>query len=1078
MWFTLQQKVELYKISKEHPHWTQDDLASWFQRTYHSLKKPSQTTISRVLKSGEDMIAKLEANERAIQNGETPPKKPRKKSSPSIATTTNTTTASVKKRKSTVKTDINEKLKKQKTKEDTLAIKQQQQQQQQQLLPQQQEIQKPYIATTTTNNLTKKIKPSSSTSSYNNNNSNSTSKRNLQNQLLRKILQEWIYQTSWNNIPITFPILKDTAASIWQKLPLETRNGNGFFTYKWLVKFLERCNIEPPSSSKNCIELSKAKKIWSFEERDLLKSFLMQIPKQDLFTLDETLFAYNLPLDKTYYGISKLKRQIEIMTIMFCVNVDASEKLDPLCIGKYANYQCFKEDFGDRSNVGNVDLYSQDISAKYGIEYHSNQESFLTSTIFHNWLINWDNKLRVVNRQIYIILDDCCSHRIMNVKLTNITLIYTRAQNKFLPFNWGIIDEFKTKYRQQQYEALIDLQKNITRINGSPKKEILTFQQSKINICNAFKLIKRSWDSISEASLMTSWKASGILPANSITLNKPISMGLKKSDIFLKILQRLQSEFRTFSKWDAEMLLDLSIEHRSLNFVSLQELIDFATVIPWEPIYDEITLEQANNIITGSNQGSILNSGSQQPFGREMVSNTIFNGQTNDKFMSMSPFNNNNKNSILPYTLSPLHVRNTVEPLISGDASSIDQLDFQSEALDQEVLAILNMTNFERQSINHKQINSNNLLNIDNNASSNPESVESNSLLQFTDLHNAVTTNLQKGELNINNKTGVTPDFIKHANLNADGEELESEQDEGEKQKENKNLESEEEEEEDDDDDEEFGDEEDDDDDGDDEERITARELAENKQIRSGIPILNNMANSPEFLNNNSMSSYRPRRDSIMQMFEYNGLDEFRQQLGGIGGYGAKLQQEQIEQASFTPQQPLLAQPQPQSNGIQIQQNNTPLSNHANSPLLAEFQILQQLQKQEQARKLLILLNDIVSYQNQPLILKSVKIKMSIDLQLELSKIYNEILFFLKTDALKENYFCNVEPLLLPNDISVEMLTADATSIKKLIAQFQELTSYCKLPQVAQIFPIQPIKSLNELETIMGLLLQILKRCI
>lgn len=1053
MWFTLQQKVELYKISKEHPHWTQDDLASWFQRTYHSLKKPSQTTISRVLKSGEDMIAKLEANERAIQNGETPQKKARKKSIP---------TETTKKRKSTTTANINDKLKKQKT----LSL----------------ENNKDNISTTnnnveTSNNNhgdgvdqqalsfistahantaalntafnssgTKNSNELIANSQYNNN-----SKRNLQNQLLRKILQEWLYQTSWNNIPITFPILKDTASSIWQKLPLETRNGNGFFTYKWLVKFLERCDIDPPSSSKNSIELSKPTKIWSFEERDLLKSFLMQIPKKDLFTLDETLLAYNLPMDKTYYGISKLKRQIEIMTVMFCVNVDASEKQDPLCIGKYANYQCFKEDFGDRSSVvnsttvENVDLYSQDILKKYGIQYNSNQDSFLTSTIFHNWLTSWDNLLRSVNRQIYIILDDCCSHRIMNVKLRNITLIYTRAQNKFLPFNWGIIDEFKTKYRQQQYEALIDLQRNITRINGSPKKEVLTFQQSKINICNAFKLIKRSWDSISEASLMTSWKASGILPANYITLNKPISMGLKKSDIFLKILQRLQTEFRTFSKWDPEMLLDLSIEHRSLNFVSLQELIDFATILPWEPMYDEITLEQASNIISDSTK-VFDNFKSQQSNSAEIINSLSFNAQSNDKIISMSPFNNTKP--LLPYSLSPMTANNNVEHLISGDASSLDHLDFQNEALDQEVLEILNMTNFERQSLN-KSHNRSNFLTMDNNAPTNPESVESNSLLQFNDLHNAITTNLQKGEMTINNKTGITPDFVRQANLDVSGEEFESEEEEY--------LSS--------------GNNEDYDDDDDDEDSITPHEMAENKQIRTGIPILNNMAHSPDFVHH-SITGYRDRKDSLMQMFEYNGLDEFRQQLGGIGGYGAH--QPQLSQ------EPLMVDPQNHAKSMNTRSQNiqTPLSNHGNSPLLAEFQILQELKKQEQARKLLILLNDIVSYENQPSILKTVDIKMSMNLQMELSKVYNNILLYLKAEASKDNYFTSVTTLSSAHDSSVVLLNADPNGIKNLISLFHELISYIKLPLVAQIFPIEQIHHLRELENIMGKLLEIIEKCI
>ncbi|KAF0268476.1 hypothetical protein FOG48_02435 [Hanseniaspora uvarum] len=802
MWFTLEQKVELYKISLEHPNWTQDDLASWFQRTYHSLKKPSQTTISRILNNGNNLIVQLNAK----QNG-----------------------SKVVKSNNPVKVNKVSKPKKQP---------------------------KPIIPVNVITSIEEEEDDFDESIPKRQNN------RSLQNQKLRKILQEWIYQTSWNSIPITFPILKDTAASIWQKLPLEKRTGKGFFSYKWLLKFLEKCQIDPPSQNKSFLELNKPKKIWSYEERDTLKNYLSKIPKKDLFTLDETLLAYNLPLDKSYYGISKLKRQIEIMTIMFCCNVDASEKLNPLIIGKYENYQCFKSEFGM-----NKDDFFNDILNKYDIEYYSNKESFLTSTIFHNWLMNWDDKLKLTNRQIYIILDDCCSHRISNIKLTNITLIYTRSQNKFLPFNWGIIDEFKTKYRQQTYQALIDLQNTITTLEKSPKKVILTFQQSKINIINAFKLIKKSWESITEASIMASWKASGTLPKAYINLNKPISMGLKKSDIFINLLNTLQSELKTFSKWDAEMLLDLSLEHRILNFVSLQELIDFNTILPWEPIYEEDDYNNVNNF------------------------------------------------------------------------NEIKQINFANDALDQEVLEILNLKS-------------------------------NKGFIDFNDLHNGITTNLQKGDLTINYDK-------ENAHTNSSSNYYEDD----------------------------IFDE------------VNDFELEENMKIRSGIPILNNMINTPELL---------PKDDLFSEILEYNDLDIFRQQLGGIGGYGAVNEEEISEEKT-------------------------------------------------QAKKLLLMISDIINYQNQPAVLKTLDINLTSSLQLEFSLLYNKIISFLNNKnevELKPNYFENVYVATKPR---ITLVSFDKQDIKSLVLKINEFINYCKIPEFAQIYKIGSFKNLEELEMLSMDLVNILK---
>lgn len=801
MWFSLEQKVELYKISLEHPNWTQDDLASWFQRTYHSLKKPSQTTISRILKNGNNLIMQLNAKQNGIKLAKTSPPKENKVVKP----------------------------KKQQLREVV-----------------------PHNVTNT----------EEEEDDFDDVISKHHSTRSLQNQMLRKILHEWIYQTSWNSIPITFPILKDTAASIWQKLPLDKRTGKGFFSYKWMLKFLEKCQIEPPSQNKNFLEINKPKKIWSYEERDTLKNYLSKIPKKDLFTLDETLLAYNLPLDKSYYGISKLKRQIEIMTIMFCCNVDASEKLNPLIIGKYENYQCFKSEFGSKS-----DTYHDEIMNKYGIEYYSNKESFLTSTIFHKWLIAWDDKLKLINRQIYIILDDCCSHRISNIRLTNITLIYTRSQNKFLPFNWGIIDEFKTKYRQQTYQALIDLQNTITKLEKSPKKVILSFQQSKINMINAFKLIKKSWDSITETSILASWKASGTLPKAYINLNKPISMGLKKSDIFINLLNSLQSELKTFSKWDAEMLLDLSLEHRILNFVSLQELIDFNTTLLWEPIYED------------------------------------------DDYNTVNKF------------------------------EEVKQVDFTNDALDQEVLEILNL-------------NSN------------------KGFINFNDLHNGITTNVQKGDLTINyDKENVQTTSSSNYYEDDVFDELND------------------------------------------------FELQENLKIRSGIPILNNMINTPELI---------PKDDLFSQMLEYNDMDLFRQQLGGIGGYGAHVEEEVSEEKI-------------------------------------------------QAKRLLLIISDIINHQNQPIVLKSVEINISTEIQLELSLFYNKIMNHLNNNTsldLRENYFHDAFDLTKPR---VTVISLDKQDIKTLVLKVNELINYCKIPEFAQIYKIGTLNNLNELQLIANDLINLLK---
>lgn len=408
--------------------------------------------------------------------------------------------------------------------------------------------------------------------------------RKPNNLLVRRILQEWVSQSIWNGIPITPPIIQDTAQSVWHRIPSEHREGNGSFSYKWITHFLAKMDVNISNLDD---ELPKPPKVWTFEERGYLKQFLGKVPPKDLFTLDETFLAYNLPMDFAHYETSKIQRKIDVVTVMLCGNLDGSEKLDPLVIGRYENYNCFRNHFpndhssgndhkpGESSNIG------EKVASKFRLTYHSNRKSWLTSNLFHDWLVWWDKRLVVDNRKIWIILDDSCSHRIIKLRLKNIQLIYTSSNSKFLPFNWGVLDEFKTRYRVQQYEALMDLQDKLEKKIGT--KRILTYDQSALTMSNAFKLIRKAWDGIPEEIIKANWKSSGILPHDMVKLNENVSMAFKKNEALEKELNNLSAEFHCVKKWDYDTLLDLNIENKNANFLSSEEIIESAIVDQWEP---------------------------------------------------------------------------------------------------------------------------------------------------------------------------------------------------------------------------------------------------------------------------------------------------------------------------------------------------------------------------------------------------------------------------------------------------------------------------------------------------------------
>ncbi|SMN21917.1 similar to Saccharomyces cerevisiae YDR081C PDC2 Transcription factor required for the synthesis of the glycolytic enzyme pyruvate decarboxylase [Maudiozyma saulgeensis] len=417
--------------------------------------------------------------------------------------------------------------------------------------------------------------------------------RKPNNLLVRRILQEWINQSLWNGIPITSPIIQETAHAVWQRIPSKYREGNGSFTYKWISNFLAKMDVNVSILDE---EMPKIPKIWTFEERSYLKEYFSKLPATDVFTLDETFLAYNLPLDYAQYEISSIQRKVEVATVMLCANLDGTEKLKPLVVGKYENYKSFRNYFPNEplSSLNQSSLGDK-MAKKFDISYQSNTKSWLTSNLFHDWLVRWDKRLVAYNRKIWIVLDDSCSHRIINLHLHNITLIYTSATSKFLPLNWGVLDEFKTRYRIQQYNALIELQNKYEEKTKHPY--FISFEQSELTMSNAFKFIKNAWDEIPLDTIKANWKSSGIIPSNLIHLNENISMAFKKNEALEAELDNLCHKYRCVKQWEYDMLLDLNMENKSANFLSMEELVESSIIENMEPGDDTITKMTGNEQI-------------------------------------------------------------------------------------------------------------------------------------------------------------------------------------------------------------------------------------------------------------------------------------------------------------------------------------------------------------------------------------------------------------------------------------------------------------------------------------------------
>lgn len=469
-------------------------------------------------------------------------------------------------------------------------------------------------------------------------------RRKQSNPLLRKILTEWITQALWESIPITTPIIQLTANAIWTRLRADSKDGNGVFNLKWCNHFVKKLNINlegsPKAQEKNLGK--KLNTVWRLDEKLELKQFIRDLiyhhnysPK-DLFTLDEFQLFHALPLDQIF-DISSIDKGLKqsgtssenTLSIMLGCNIDGSEKLSPLVVSRQDKFDVSASSHSAlKSHSGSLSAHAlmNKLDEVYQISYRSNNNKWITSSMFQDYLLTLDHKIEnsTPNRQIIIFLDDSSSHRIINLEFNHIRLVYMENASKhrnpyggsfngvrfdYLPMSFGIVEEFKILYRLQQYLDMINKQRSLTGKPSRPSSlspvsldnlrtpstlgesaEVLAESDYQVPFIKVIEWIKRAWDSIRSEKIFLSWRATHLInfrltwPASdpkvaelaqeTLLAFSDIKNTYNPSKSYDK-LKEIMKYLNVVIPWDIDELLGLVNERNkvSLNYVSIEEII-------------------------------------------------------------------------------------------------------------------------------------------------------------------------------------------------------------------------------------------------------------------------------------------------------------------------------------------------------------------------------------------------------------------------------------------------------------------------------------------------------------------------
>lgn len=151
-----------------------------------------------------------------------------------------------------------------------------------------------------------------------------------------------------------------------------------------------------------------------------------------IYNADETGLYYRAFPEHTFAfqneKVKWVKTCKERVTLLCCVSM-SGQKRPSLVIGKSCNSQCFK---GVR---------------KLPTEYRANKNAWMTSSIFSEWLCDWDASL---TQNIVLLIDNCIAHAV-HLQLNHIKLVYLPANTTSIlqPCDEGIIRIMKAYYRHE-----------------------------------------------------------------------------------------------------------------------------------------------------------------------------------------------------------------------------------------------------------------------------------------------------------------------------------------------------------------------------------------------------------------------------------------------------------------------------------------------------------------------------------------------------------------------------------------------------------------------------------------------------
>uniref|UniRef100_H3BDN3 HTH CENPB-type domain-containing protein n=1 Tax=Latimeria chalumnae TaxID=7897 RepID=H3BDN3_LATCH len=280
-------------------------------------------------------------------------------------------------------------------------------------------------------------------------------------------IHHWFVAAREKNIPVSGDLLKSKAEQFTRCLDIENFKGsNG-----WIERFKNRHEMR----FKTIVEETA-----SVDYGYLSHSGMKLQHKRDLYNVDETGLFHQLLPRKTLASSdncagTKAKQQI---TLLIGANMDGSDCMLPLFIGKFGKPRCFK-------NVNTLPL-----------TYQCNTKAWMTAEIWKEWARTFDEKMYCQQRKVVLFVDNCPAHpKVTGLKAVTVHFLPPNSTSVLQPMAQGVIQCFKSCYWKLLLRKIVDC--------------IDTNMSFQVDILQAMHLVRKAWEQVTDKCITNCFKHAG-----------------------------------------------------------------------------------------------------------------------------------------------------------------------------------------------------------------------------------------------------------------------------------------------------------------------------------------------------------------------------------------------------------------------------------------------------------------------------------------------------------------------------------------------------------------------------------------